>query len=63
MNRNLIQKRMEDLKKEQEEASKHIQDLDVEKQKTINEILIRNGRILELEKLLQDDPYDKHRKT
>mgnify|MGYP001278345865 CR=1 FL=1 len=50
-----LQARIDELKKTNEEASQYIQKLDIEKQNVVSNILVRNGRILELEELLIEE--------
>ena len=47
--------RINGLKTENDKARVYLQELDLEKQKTTADILIRNGRILELEEMLKDE--------
>ena len=49
-----LQQRIEELKKENDQALQNLQIMDLERQKTINNILTRNGRILELEEMLKE---------
>ena len=50
-----LQARIDELKKTNEEAAQYVQKLDTEKQNVVSNILVRNGRILELEELLIEE--------
>ena len=49
-----LEARIEEFKKENDGASGLLQSIDAKKGQVIQEILIRNGRILELEEILKD---------
>lgn len=46
--------RLNDLKRSCDRSKIYLQELDAERQKTINDILIITGRILELEEILKE---------
>ena len=50
-----LQARIDELKKVNDEANQYVQKLDIEKQNVVSNILIRNGRILELEELIKEE--------
>jgi protoporphyrinogen oxidase len=52
--RTKTQTRVTQLKKQISQSKTHLQELDSERQKTINDILILTGRILELKEILKD---------
>lgn len=54
MDKETINKRIEELKKENDNANKQLQNLESAKSQLIQQALIRNGRILELEELLKE---------
>ena len=49
-----LETRIEELKKENDKANTMLQNIDIKKSQLIQEILTRNGRILELEEILKD---------
>ena len=49
-----LQQRVEELKKENDQANTLLQNIDIRKSQIIQEILTRNGRILELEEILKE---------
>ena len=51
-----LEARIEALKKENDGANGLLQSIDAKKGQVIQEILIRNGRILELAKILEEIP-------
>lgn len=53
MNKEQIEKRIRDLKKENDKLNQGIVDLDNQRQQLIQQAIINNGRILELEELLK----------
>ena len=53
MDKNKIDKRIEELKKENDEINQKVQELNVQMQQLINMALINNGRILELRTFLE----------
>ncbi len=55
MNKEKIQERINHLKGESEKANRTLNQLEQGKGQLIQEILIRNGRILELEELLKEE--------
>ncbi len=53
MNKEQIEKRILDLKKENDKINQGIVDLDGQRQELIKQAITNNGRILELEELLK----------
>jgi hypothetical protein len=49
-----LNQRINALKKDIERSKLYLQELDSERQKTINDLLILTGRILELEEILKE---------
>jgi CO dehydrogenase/acetyl-CoA synthase delta subunit len=49
-----IQTRIDQLRQSNDHSVIHLQQLDAERQKTVNDILLTNGRILELEEILKE---------
>jgi small-conductance mechanosensitive channel len=54
MNKEKLQERMQELKEQNDRGNGMLIQLDQSRQNLISEILIRNGRILELEELLRE---------
>ena len=55
MDKEKLEKRIQEIKVENDVANQYLQKLDNERQKTITECLMRNGRIMELEKILEEE--------
>jgi len=55
MDKEKLEKRIQEIKVENDAANQYLQKLDNERQKTITECLMRNGRIMELEKILEEE--------
>ena len=55
MDREKIQLRIEELKKENDQANSELAQLDQRRDLVIREILVRNGRILELKEILKEN--------
>ena len=51
MNKERIEKRLEELLKENDEANEKLKQLNISSNQIVQEILIRNGRILELKRM------------
>ena len=49
-----LENRIEELRKENDQTNAMLQSVDIRKSQLIQEILTRNGRILELEEILKD---------
>lgn len=54
MNKEKLQERMQELKEQNDRGNGMLIQLDQSRQNLISEILIRNGRILEIEELLRE---------
>jgi hypothetical protein len=55
MDKEKLEKRIQEIKLENDVANQYLQKLDNERQKTIAECLMRNGRIMELEEILKNE--------